>query len=396
MQLQRRDWIFLGVPAVLSVVALALLFSGLTSGPQVSPAIKAEATRLAAGTPPKPEPLVFAPLPAQEARLINDAVPFAVNRGPAARPFRFSGDTESRERAIDCLATAMWYEAGDSDSGQRAVGQVILNRVRHPAFPGTICGVVFQGSERQTGCQFTFTCDGAMQRIPPQASFQTARSRAHAMLDGAVSKQVGLATHYHTNWVHPIWSAELDKIAQVDTHLFFRWQGGWGGPAAQRRRYQGEEPITAQLAMLSPFHRAPGQSAPDLSLPAGHARSLAGPPVDLGDGTFQVSMSTSRSGNVQAMAALDLCGDRDFCKVTGLLDSDGSGRRPVAFLYVRDRQAAVEKALWDCTSFKRAASAQCFSNANRQWIGYSAQKRKNAQRSEAPRDPVKTGSPSES
>lgn len=382
MRLQRRDWIFLGAPAVLSVLALALLISGLTSGPQNASAIQTQTTRLAVGQPPKPEPLVFAPLPADEARLINEAVPFAANRGPAAKPFRFDGDTESRDRAIDCLATAMWYEAGESDSGQRAVGQVILNRVRHPAFPGTICGVVFQGAERQTGCQFTFTCDGAMQRVPPQPSFERARSRARAMLDGAVSKGVGLATHYHTNWVHPIWSAELDKIAQVDTHLFFRWQGGWGGPAAQRRRYHGGEPLTAQLAILSPFHRTPGQTEPDLSLPPGHARSLAGAPVDLGGGTFQIAMSTSRNGNVQAMAALDLCGDREFCKVTGLLDTDAGGKRPVAFLYVRDRQAGVEKALWDCSSFKRQASAQCFASTNRSWVGYSPQKRKSEQHKE--------------
>lgn len=370
---------------MLSVLALVLLISGLTSGPPRSSAIKTEAADPVAGKPPTLEPLVFAPLPAQEARLINDAVPFATNRGPSPKPFRFAGDTESRERAVDCLATAMWYEAGESDSGQRAVGQVILNRVRHPAFPGTICGVVFQGAERQTGCQFTFTCDGAMQRIPPPAAFERARSRAHAMLDGAVAKDVGLATHYHTNWVHPIWSAELDKIARVDTHLFFRWQGGWGGPAAHRQRYRGEEPLTAQLAILSPFHRAPRQSTPDLSLPPGHARSLAGPPVELGGGTFQVSMSPSRSGNVQAMAALDLCGTREFCKVTGLLDNDASGTRPIAFVYIRDRQAGVEKALWDCSNFKRPSSAQCFSNGNRSWVGYSAQKRKNEQRNEAPR-----------
>jgi spore germination cell wall hydrolase CwlJ-like protein len=356
------------------VLVLALLISGLTSGQGTSPSITAEAAKLAVGQPPKPEPLVFAPLPADEARLINDAVPFADDRGPAAKPFRFAGDTESRGRAIDCLATAMWYEAGESDSGQRAVGQVILNRVRHPAFPGTVCGVVFQGSERATGCQFTFTCDGAMHRLPSQASLESARARSRAMLDGAVSKEVGLATHYHTNWVHPLWSADLDKIAQVDTHLFFRWQGGWGGPSAQRQRYQGGEPVTAQLAMLSPFHRASGQSAPDMRLPAGHARSLAGPAVDLGGGKFQVSMSAGRSGNVQAMAALDLCGDRDFCRVTGLLNADERGPWPAAFLYVRDRQAGVEKALWDCTAFKRPTSAQCFSASNRSWVNYSAQK----------------------
>ena len=327
-----------------------------------------------AGQPPKAEPLVFAAVPAQEARLINDNIPFAANRGPAANPFRFAGDTESRERAVDCLATAMWYEAGESDSGQRAVAQVVLNRVRHPAFPGTVCGVVFQGAERVTGCQFTFTCDGAMRRSPSASAFDRARNRAKAMLDGAVAKDVGLATHYHTDWVHPIWSAKLEKIAQVDTHLFFRWQGGWGGPEAQRRRYHGGEPLTAQLAALSPFHRASGPTAPDLSLPPGHARSLAAAPVDLGGGAFRIAMSPSRSSNVQAMAALDLCGTRDFCKVTGLLDG-GS----IAFLYVRDRQAGVEKALWNCDAFKRPPSARCFTGADRSWIEYSAQKKKDSQ-----------------
>jgi spore germination cell wall hydrolase CwlJ-like protein len=372
VRLQRQDWIFLGAPALLSVLALFLLMHGLTSGHGIHP-VASQAPKVPVGQPPKAEPLIFAPVPADAARRMNDAIPFADKLGPAARPFALTGDTESRERAVDCLASAMWYEAGESDSGQRAVGQVVLNRVRHPAFPGTVCGVVFQGSERSAGCQFTFTCDGAMRRVPPQAAFDRARDRARDMLEGFVWKDVGLATHYHTNWVHPLWSAELDKIAQVDTHLFFRWQGGWGGPRAQRRHYQGGEPLAAQLAKLSPFHGPAPATADNAVLAEGHARSLAGVPQDLGAGRFQISMSTGRSGNVQAMAALDLCGDRDFCKVTGLLEqgADG-GRRSVAFLYVRDRQAGVEKALWDCDAFKRMTAAQCFTPSSRTWSGYTA------------------------
>jgi spore germination cell wall hydrolase CwlJ-like protein len=127
----------------------------------------------------------------------NARAPF-VALGPAARPFRFSGSVSERIDARACLAAAMVYEAGDDAIGQLAVGQVILNRVRHPAFPASVCGVVTQGSERATGCQFTFTCDGSLTRdiaLPVRA-----RALAHAdlMLDGMVFAGVGLATHYHT------------------------------------------------------------------------------------------------------------------------------------------------------------------------------------------------------
>ena len=85
----------------------------------------------------------------------------------AAKPFSLVGiGTNDRARALECLTAAIYYEAAsESDDGQRAVAQVVLNRVRHPAFPGTVCGTVYQGSER-AGCQFSFACDGAMARAP--------------------------------------------------------------------------------------------------------------------------------------------------------------------------------------------------------------------------------------
>ena len=70
-------------------------------------------------------------------------------------------------QALECLASAVYYEAGNQDDdGERAVAQVVLNRVRHPAFPASVCGVVYEGSTRPTGCQFTFTCDGSLYRQP--------------------------------------------------------------------------------------------------------------------------------------------------------------------------------------------------------------------------------------
>ncbi|WP_366872651.1 cell wall hydrolase [uncultured Brevundimonas sp.] len=135
--------------------------------------------------------------------------------------------------------------------GQAAVAQVVLNRMRHPAYPGTVCGVVFQGSERATGCQFSFTCDGAMARTPSVAGWARARASASAALNGAVMAAVGTATHYHTDWVAPYWAERLTKVRQLGTHIFYRWNGGWGLPAAFTSRYGGPEPVPAQMAALS-------------------------------------------------------------------------------------------------------------------------------------------------
>ncbi|MFT2129823.1 cell wall hydrolase, partial [Staphylococcus epidermidis] len=91
--------------------------------------------------------------------------------------------------------------ANETLQGQASVAQVILNRMRHPAYPKTVCGVVFQGSERTTGCQFSFTCDGAMGRPPSAEGWARARAVAASALNGFVAADVGMATHYHANYV---------------------------------------------------------------------------------------------------------------------------------------------------------------------------------------------------
>ena len=114
-------------------------------------------------------------------------------------------------------ASGRWYQHHYEarDDGQAAVAQVVLNRLRHPLFPKTVCGVVFQGSQKTTGCQFTFTCDGAMLRYTPAAAgWSRARDIARLALNGSVYAPVGHATHYHTDWVVPYWSASLEKITE--------------------------------------------------------------------------------------------------------------------------------------------------------------------------------------
>ncbi|OYY70948.1 cell wall hydrolase [Sphingomonas sp. 28-63-12] len=178
------------------------------------------------------------PVPADAAQgmdgTIHPAAPFSMRNASAT----------DRDRALQCLTAAIYYEAANEpDAGQRAVAQVILNRVRHPAFPATVCGVVYQGSERATGCQFSYACDGSMARVPTRASWLRAMRVAAVMLAGAVERDVGTATHYHTYAVTPAWNRQLVMTAAIGAHFFHRWQGYWGTPAAFRQPYLGGEPV---------------------------------------------------------------------------------------------------------------------------------------------------------
>lgn len=146
--------------------------------------------------------------------------------------FQFLGDTSDRERALGCLTAAVYYEAGDDRIGQQAVAQVILNRVRHPAYPNTVCGVVFEGSNRKTGCQFTFTCDGSLFRKPTASALKRARQVATGAIDGSTDPAVGSATHYHANYVLPVWSGKLEKLTTIGAHIFYRFPGAMGSRRA--------------------------------------------------------------------------------------------------------------------------------------------------------------------
>ena len=182
---------------------------------------------------------------AEEAVKINQSIPEISERITSAKPFRVPSGAAaqlSRSSAINCLTSAIYYEAAtESEEGQRAVAQVVLNRVRHPAYPKSICGVVFQGSERTTGCQFSFTCDGSMARVPNPAIWNRAKRYATEAISGTVEPSVGNATHYHTIWIVPYWAKSLVKLRTVGAHIFYRWPGYWGQPGAFKGRYAGED-----------------------------------------------------------------------------------------------------------------------------------------------------------
>lgn len=165
-----------------------------------------------------------------------------IDVGAPARPFFSVGSGITHARAQECLAQAIWYEAAsESEAGQRAVAQVVLNRVAHPSWPNSVCGVVYQGSERRTGCQFTFTCDGSLARRPGGASWARAQRIAAEALSGSVYAPVGHATHYHTLWVNPYWAGSLAHIGTIGAHRFYRLRGGAGEKSAFSMAYAGIE-----------------------------------------------------------------------------------------------------------------------------------------------------------
>lgn len=328
------------------------------------------------------------------ARLINAGKPFVSSGLTAARPFFMAPVGTDRQRAVDCLAAAAFYEAGTDGPGQRAVAQVVLNRLRMPFFPASVCGVVFQGSERSTGCQFTFTCDGSMARRTPSArAWSAAQLMAEQMLLGRVEPAVGLATHYHTDWVAPVWSRDMDKLAAVGTHLFFRWPGQRGGPDAFRRSEVAAEPRIAAMARISSAH-APAlptlaDAAPDGGAgsafgansgfvqppsPARHGRlfgeteRLPGTATMPGPEVFLVTLSPGAGADAFLRIARQHCAGAGPCRVIGWTDPQraatrlpmpGSAVDAISFTFVRRSGSGLAEASWNCAEFPREDTSQC-------------------------------------
>ena len=256
----QRWWI----PAALLVVlgGLAMLAVMLVSQRTPAP-VMATPPRVAAVPAPPPvqaeeaavllnnTPLAIAP---DDAVALNAARKLDRLRVTAARPFLLPALTPAPQgtarAALDCLTQAVFYEAAsESDTGERAVAQVVLNRMRHPLFPKSVCGVVYQGSELRTGCQFSFTCDGSLARRPSIAGWMRARRIAAAALAGHVEGAVGLSTHYHANYVVPYWASSLDKVVTIGAHIFYSMRGPGGQAGAFRGAYDARAEIRPLLAL---------------------------------------------------------------------------------------------------------------------------------------------------
>ncbi len=252
---QVRVWpVVLAALAILAVSALAAQVMLRVIG--VAPAARQPVRSVSVPAPARTRTAAAAPVFASPAAgttgtIALPPVPLAFDRimagdgsVVAAQPFSTAlTSATDRGRALECLTVAIYYEAAsEPDDGQRAVAQVILNRARHPAFPATVCGVVYQGSERSV-CQFSFACDGAMARVPSRSGWARAARVAAAALGGYVFAPVGLATHYHTYAVTPTWNRTLVMTDAIGAHFFHRWKGYWGTAGAFVQRYRGGEPV---------------------------------------------------------------------------------------------------------------------------------------------------------
>ena len=255
---------------------------------------------------------------------INASLPFSRDSIEAPTPFVVSGSDVETKRAVLCLTQAVYYEAGfEPLQGRRAVAQVVLNRLRHPAFPKSICGVVYQGSS--TGvCQFTFVCDGSLNRAPAALAWREAQQVAREALAGYVEPSVGESTFYHADYVAPRWAPLLAKVTQIGQHIFYRWPGGWGERSVFTGRYVGEprdpaslRPVPQLLAASTktdvspavsgpPVARAPDDVGGLLDTSKGWTLNIPGPD-DSGGSAARVlaaqQASTAKAASVEAAAA---------------------------------------------------------------------------------------------
>lgn len=277
-----------------------------------SPAAPAPA---ASEVPPAPPPMELQDVTPGDAAAINAAIPLANVDNPRAPSIVFRGAAPLDQlRSLDCLAQAVYYEArSESEDGQRAVAQVVLNRVRHPAYPNSVCAVVYQGPQRAGGgCQFTFTCDGSLARAPGGPGWAEARRIAAAALAGQVYAPVGHATHYHTQQVVPAWAFRLAKVAVIGAHSFYRLAGGWGEPGAFRQAYARHEPapamlmatrLPASIGLVAPILPvfADAYGTPQLPLIGPQAAAAAPPPpIDNRLPVSQVKAEYQTSGHWRA------------------------------------------------------------------------------------------------
>ena len=223
--------------ALAALVTILCAIAGVTAWANLSTSNPSTKTEIALADQPavpgidqisgEPAVFQFKPVDADAAVEMNAAIPSFT--GALTSAARFNGvwtTAQDQSRALDCLTAAIYYEAAtETPQGQRAVAQVVINRLRDPNYPKSICGVVFQGSQRKTGCQFSFTCDGSLARQPSAPLWQRLRAMAWAAMNGQVEPSVGTATHYHTIWVVPYWQSGLQKLGVVGSHIFYTWLG---------------------------------------------------------------------------------------------------------------------------------------------------------------------------
>jgi spore germination cell wall hydrolase CwlJ-like protein len=149
----------------------------------------------------------------------------------AALPGRFALPQTSRRARLEvsaeerfCLAQAIYFEAGmQNPDEQRAVGDVVINRMRDGRFPDSICGVIHEGGEASRGrCQFSWWCDGLSDETVQPDRWSLAQQSADEVLSGEYADETDGALFFHNKTVRPSWSRKLQKTAVLGAHIFYR------------------------------------------------------------------------------------------------------------------------------------------------------------------------------
>jgi spore germination cell wall hydrolase CwlJ-like protein len=308
MSIARPNGAYRALMALAALIALALIAAALLANVNRSPkeySFRPHApAQIQSQAPGIAVPNLVRPITPEQAIEENQKREFDAPPDTPARPFVLRADSLSRERAINCLAQAAYYEAGaEGADGERAVAQVVLNRLRHPGFPSTVCGVVYQGSELPTGCQFTFTCDGSLVREPLGSAWKQARQIATAALAGKVFGGVGHATHYHADYVLPYWADTLAKQVQIGEHIFYRLKGRLGSSDGFSQRYGGSEPeLPALEAQFNPLIQSADQATSLISPEVIGRSSLAAdaPAMAFADTNKQQLLADQQKGTLIA------------------------------------------------------------------------------------------------
>jgi spore germination cell wall hydrolase CwlJ-like protein len=194
----------------------------------INPASSHAAARVADGSTPQARlqlasltpaliqlPLYIAPVPVTE--------PLAGQAPEKTLNGSLLGTAKNQARERKCLTDAIYFESrGEPESGQYAVAQVVMNRVRSPHYPDTICGVVYQNKNWRNRCQFSFACDRIADRVTNRVAWKTARRIAYEIMEeGYYMPEIGQSTHYHASYVRPRWIRDMEKEARIGSHIFY-------------------------------------------------------------------------------------------------------------------------------------------------------------------------------
>jgi len=157
---------------------------------------------------------------AQEVELIKMVKKGKIDRTPInytalEKAFRGYNDKDVR-----CLARNIYFEArNQSVLGQHAVAWVTVNRVKHRNWPNTVCKVVHQ--RKQFSWTIKYRYNKTYDKLAYKRAILIAKDTLEDYNNGGKDLSNG-ALFYHADYVKPKWRKKLVRLAQIETHIFYK------------------------------------------------------------------------------------------------------------------------------------------------------------------------------